>query len=111
MVLPKYSVLRMARGLTEVFRPVVVTEIDDDYHAFIVRYSGDYIAHEHEHDEFITILEGELHVEMDGENHSVRQGECVLIPAGVKHKPRCPNMALALVVERKGLQAQMDPRV
>jgi len=109
--MPKYSVLRMARGLTEVFRPVVVTAIDEDYHAFIVRYSGDYIAHSHKKEEFITILEGELIVDVEGKSHSVRQGESILIPAGATHKPRCLNMALALVVERKGLQTQMTPRV
>ncbi len=109
--MPKYSVLRMARGLTEVFRPVVVTEIDGDYHAFIVRYSGDYIAHAHDKDEFITILEGELMMEIGDETQSVRQGESILIPAGIQHKPRCPNMALALVVEHKGLQSQMTPSV
>ncbi len=109
--MPKYSVLRMARGLSEVFRPVVVTEIDEDYHAFIVRYSGDYMAHAHELDEFITILEGELLVEMEGETITVRQGESILIPGGVQHKPRCPNSALALVVEHKGQQKQMTPRV
>lgn len=109
--MPKYSVLRMARGLTEVFRPVVVTDIDEDYHAFIVRYSGDYLAHVHEKDEFITILEGELVMELDGDSHTVRQGECILVPAGKTHKPRCPNMALALVMEKKGLQTQMTPRV
>ncbi len=109
--MPKFSVLRMARSLKEVFRPVVVTELDGEYHAFIVRYSGDYITHFHEKDEFVTILEGELVMEMEGESHSVRQGESLLVPAGVPHRPRCPNMALGLVVEHKGLQTQMNPQV
>ena len=109
--MPKYSVLKMARGLTQVFRPVELTDIDSAYHAFIVRYSGDYITHAHDKDEFVYILEGALTVEMDGRAVEVRQGEAVLIPAGVKHRPRCKNMALGLIVETKGLQKQMDPTV
>ena len=109
--MPKYSVLRMARGLKEVFRPVVVTAIDEHYHAFIVRYSGDYVTHTHEQDEFVTILEGVLTFELGGNLEEVRQGESILIPAGVPHRPRCANTALGLVVEHKGLQTQMDPQV
>jgi len=107
----KYSVLKMARGLTNVFRPVEVTDIDDSHHAFIVRYSGDYITHTHDRDEFVYILEGSLIVEIEGHQEEVRQGEAILIPAGKPHRPRCKNFALGLVMEAKGLQKQMDPQV
>jgi mannose-6-phosphate isomerase-like protein (cupin superfamily) len=109
--LSKHSVLKMARGLTSVFRPVEVADIDDSHHAFIVRYSGDYIIHTHDRDEFVYILEGSLVVEIDGSEQEVRQGEAILIPAGKPHRPRCKNSALGLVVETKGLQKQMDPQI
>lgn len=109
--MPKFSTLKMARGLKQVFRPVEITDIDENYHAFIVRYSGDYITHNHEKDEFVHVLEGALEVEIDGHTEEVRQGESILIPAGSPHRPRCGNMALGLVIERKGLQKQMDPQV
>ena len=101
----------MARGLKHVFMPVEITDIDDSYHAFIVRYSGDYIVHTHDSDEFVHILEGSLDVEIDGRVEEVRQGESILIPAGSPHRPKCKNMALGLVMEKKGLQKQMDPQV
>ena len=107
----KFNTLKMARGLKQVFRPVEITDIDDGYHAFIVRYSGDYIVHTHDSDEFVHILEGSLDVEIDGRVEEVRQGESILIPAGSPHRPRCRNMAIGLVVEKKGLQKQMDPEV
>ena len=107
----KYSVLKMARGLNQVFRPVEITDIDDKYHAFIVRYSGDYITHTHDQDEFVYILEGSLVFEIDGREEEVRQGEAILIPAGKQHRPRCRNTALGLVMETRGLQKQMDPQV
>ena len=109
--MPKFPVLKLARGLSQVFRPVEVTNIDGDYHAFIVRYSGDYIVHSHVRDEFVYIMEGSLIVEMEGREVEVRQGEALLVPAGTLHRPRCKNMALGLVVETRGLQKQMDPQV
>ncbi len=104
----KLPVLRQARMMAQAFRPVEITDIDDGYHAFIVRYSGDYITQTHTADEFIFIIEGAIRMELGAETIEVRQGEAVLVPAGTPHRARCRNMALALVVEKKGLQTQDD---
>ncbi len=106
--MPKHAVQKMARGLEQVFRPIEITDIDSEYHAFIVRYSGDYITHSHTADEFVYIVEGVLNIEIDGREIEVRMGESMLIPAGAMHRPRCKNFALGLVVEKKGLQKQMS---
>jgi len=104
---PKFPVLKMARGLNQVFQPVEVTDIDDQYHAFIVRYSGDYITHTHDRDELVYILEGELIIQIDGKEEHIRQGEAFLVPSGKAHRPICRNNALGFIVESKGLQKQM----
>ncbi|HPF33896.1 cupin domain-containing protein [bacterium] len=104
--MPKHQVLKMARELTQPFRPVEVADLDGAYHSFIVRYSGDYVTHSHSADEFIYILEGAIEVDMDQRTLEVRQGEALLIPAGKPHRPRCKGMALALVFETKGLQVE-----
>ena len=104
----KHSVLKMARGMNLPFRPVEIADLDGSYHAFIVRYSGDYIAHSHERDEFVYILEGAVNFEIGGKVEEVRQGEAILIPAGTEHRPRCRSTALGMVVEVKGLQKQAD---
>ena len=94
--------------LEQPFRPLEVTDVDSDYHAFIVRYSGDYIPHAHAADEFVYIIEGAITMEVEKQKFEVRQGEAVMIPAGTQHRPRCKNSALALIMEKKGLQRQMD---
>lgn len=109
--MPKFPVLKMARGLNQVFQPVEITDIDERYHAFIVRYSGDYITHSHEKDELVYILEGELVIEIDGKEERVRQGEAFLIPAGAEHRPICRGTALGFVVETRGLQKQMGDQL
>ena len=109
--MPKFSVLKMARGLNQAFLPVEITDIDDTHHVFIVRYSGDYMLHTHERDEFVYILEGAVIFEIGGRQEEVRQGEAIRIPAGLEHRPRCKSTALGMVVEIKGLQKQMDPQI
>jgi len=104
--MPKHKVLKMARELTQPFRPVEIADLDGAYHGFIVRYSGDYVTHSHSADEFIYILEGAIEVEMGHQTVEVRQGEALLIPAGEAHRPRCKTNALALVFETKGLQVE-----
>ncbi len=94
--------------MNQPFRPVEIADLDGNYHAFIVRYSGDYIVHSHESDEFVYILEGVVNFEIDGKVEEVRQGEAILIPAGTRHRPRCRSTALGMVVEVKGLQKQAD---
>jgi quercetin dioxygenase-like cupin family protein len=100
------KVLKMARELTQPFRPLEMADLDGAYHTFVVRYSGDYIAHQHSSDEFIYLLEGTLEMEVAGRTESLKQGEAIKIPAGTMHRPRCRNNALALVVETKGLQTE-----
>jgi mannose-6-phosphate isomerase-like protein (cupin superfamily) len=109
--MPKFPVLKMARGLNQAFLPIEITDLDDTHHVFIVRYSGDYMFHSHDKDEFVYILEGAVVFEIAGRAEEVRQGEAIRIPAGVEHRPRCKNSALGMVVEVRGLQRQMDPRV
>ena len=102
----KHSVLEIARGLDQSFRPVELATIDGSHHAFVVRYDGDYERHVHQCDEFIYVLEGEISFEMENAYVSLEAGESILIPAGVSHKPRCRDTALAMLVERMGQQAQ-----
>ncbi len=100
----KSPTLVLAGQLTEPFRPVEVADLDGEYHAFVVRYEGEYEHHSHPADEFIHILEGSIAVEMEEHYIELEAGESLRVPAGVLHKPRCRDYALALIVERKGLQ-------
>ena len=102
----KIPIRKMARDLAQTFRPVEIAELDDAYHVFIVRYSGDYIPHSHSADEFIYIIEGMIDMEMNDETVTLKQGEGILVPAHTPHRPRCKSMALALVTETKGLQVE-----
>ena len=102
--MPKIPALKVARGLEKAFRPHDLCSIDQDYHVFVVAYSGSYVEHNHPADEFLFILEGELILEVAGQEHVLRQGDGFLVPAGTLHRPRSARRTLGLVMERRGLQ-------
>jgi len=104
----KLPALRLARDLETSFHPRELCSIDKDYHVFVVAYSGEYVEHQHDADEFLYVLEGELVVEMRGKSHHLRQGDAFLVPAGTPHRPVAQRRALGMIMERRGLQRGKD---
>jgi mannose-6-phosphate isomerase-like protein (cupin superfamily) len=62
---------------------------------------GDFHWHKHDdEDEFFLVLEGELHIDVEGSDTivlGVDQG--VTIPRGVVHRPRAPQRTVMVMVE------------
>lgn len=51
----------------------------------VIHKDGGIPEHEHETVESYTILKGAGVMEVDGEKQTVKEGDCVLIPPGLKH--------------------------
>ena len=67
---------------------------------------GDFHWHHHDvEDEFFLVLEGELHIDVEGGDSVVlgpHQGYTV--PRGVEHRTRAPRRTVILMVEPAGVQ-------
>ena len=72
----------------EMWKPHVVAELNGQM-VKIARLEGEFIWHAHEdEDELFLVLEGVLTIELRGREPVVlNQGELVVIPKGVEHKP------------------------
>lgn len=44
--------------------------------------------HAHPHEQVVNVLEGELNLTVDGEEHVLHAGDVVAIPGGVRHAAR-----------------------
>lgn len=53
----------------------------------IAKLEGEFHWHKHDHDELFLLIEGELEVEFRDEIQVLAQGELLLIPSGVEHRP------------------------
>jgi mannose-6-phosphate isomerase-like protein (cupin superfamily) len=68
-------------------RRAFVDDADRVASLHVVEISADARAHYHQRmTEIYYILEGEGHVELDGERHPVRTGDAILIKPGCRHR-------------------------
>lgn len=65
-------------------------------------FDGEFHWHSHEkEDEFFLVLEGELEIELEGRDPvKLAPTEGVMVPKGVRHKPKAPKGAVVLMVEQ-----------
>lgn len=88
---------------SEQWAPKVIAEMND-YQFKIVRLQGDFIWHAHAAtDETFIVLEGRLRIDFRGSHVLVSQGEMVVVPKGVEHKPSAEAEVKLLLIEPRGV--------
>ena len=75
----------------------------NNYYFKLVRARREFIWHQHpETDEVFMIIAGNLVIELGDRTLHLTEGEMVVIPKGVKHKPSCKEECEILLIEPKG---------
>ncbi len=98
------SPARVADGLTELWSPRVVAELDDSY-VKVAKVQGTLAWHSHEdEDELFYVLKGTLRIEMEDRTVVLREGETFVVPRGVRHNPVAENECHVMLIERKSTQ-------
>lgn len=65
---------------------------------------GEYHWHHHEReDEFFYVVSGRLLIDLEDRVIDLAPGQGVVIPKGVRHRPRAPERTVILMVERAGI--------
>jgi mannose-6-phosphate isomerase-like protein (cupin superfamily) len=91
----------IAAGLTELWSPRVIGEVDDAY-IKVARVRGSLAWHSHEReDELFLVLKGRLRIEMENGTVELDEGEMFIVPKGVRHNPVAEEECHLLLVERK----------
>ena len=83
----KINLAEKLGAFSEQWSPKIVAELNGQ-HVKLVKFSGDFVWHSHEHeDELFLVIRGRFR--MDFRNHSewIEQGELIVVPRGVEHKP------------------------
>jgi len=77
----------------------------------VAKLRGDYHWHVHDDtDDFFLVLHGRLDIDLeDGETVSLAAGEMVIVPKGVRHRPRASEEAHILLIEPTGTPNSGDP--
>jgi len=75
----------------------------NDYYFKIVKTKRDFIWHSHpETDEVFMVIQGNLEIDLRDKTLYLKEGEMVVIPKGVEHKPLCREECHVLLIEPTG---------
>jgi mannose-6-phosphate isomerase-like protein (cupin superfamily) len=71
---------------------------------------GEYHWHKHDtEDEFFYVVEGLFLIDLEDRTVALKEGQGVVIPKGVRHRPRAPERTIILMVEGAGIVPTGDP--
>ena len=83
--------------------PRVIAQMND-YQFKLVKIEDDFIWHHHDDtDEVFIVLEGQIFIEFENETIEINEGEMIVVPKGVKHKPFAKKEAKIMLVEPSGV--------
>ena len=83
--------------------PRVVAEMND-YQFKLVKIQGDFVWHEHrDTDEVFIVIEGSMGIEFEDGTVSLCQGEMIVVPKGVRHRPFAAVECRVMLVEPRGI--------
>lgn len=90
---------------SEHYSPKIVGEVNDSY-VKLVKVKGEFVWHHHDHeDELFLIVKGTLRIQyFDGGSErevKLSEGEFVIVPHGVEHKPIADEEVHLLLLEPK----------
>jgi mannose-6-phosphate isomerase-like protein (cupin superfamily) len=65
---------------------------------------GEYHWHQHDdEDEFFYVVSGRFLIDLEDRTFDLGPGQAVVIPKGVRHRPRAPERTVILMVEGAGI--------
>jgi mannose-6-phosphate isomerase-like protein (cupin superfamily) len=80
--------------------PKIVGTVNDSY-IKLVKVKGEFVWHDHKaEDELFLVMKGRLTVKTRDRDVDLQEGEFVVIPRGVEHKPVAGDEAYVMLVER-----------
>lgn len=76
----------------------------DDYDIKVVKLEGEFVWHKHDaEDELFFVVNGQLSMDFRDRTVKLGQGEFLVVPKGMEHRPRAERECQVLLLERKGV--------
>lgn len=97
----KVNLVEQLASFKEHWKPRIVGVLNE-YNVLVVKVRGDFVWHKHdETDDFFLVLKGHLTIQLRDGDVALDEGEMVVVPRGVEHRPRADEEAWILVIEPK----------
>ena len=86
-------------SFTESWSPKIVGELNGQL-VKVVRFQGEFVWHHHEHeDELFLVVKGRFRMEYRDRHVWLEEGEFLVVPRGVEHRPVADEEAHVLLFE------------
>lgn len=98
----KVCVEEKLAAINEYWSPRIVADLNNQQ-VKLARLYGEFVWHHHEHeDELFYVIKGTLIIELRDRNIELNEGELVVIPKGVEHRPVARDEVHVLLFEPAG---------
>jgi mannose-6-phosphate isomerase-like protein (cupin superfamily) len=95
----KVNIARKLSLFSENWKPKIVAELNGQ-HVKLVKFQGPFIWHRHEQeDELFLVWKGRLRMEFRDRQVGLDEGEFLVVPRGVEHRPVADEEVEVLVFE------------
>jgi mannose-6-phosphate isomerase-like protein (cupin superfamily) len=87
----------------EYWNPKIVGELNENY-IKVAKFQGEFLWHKHDsEDELFLILKGSLVIQLRDQDLTLNEGDLVVIPKGVEHRPVAAEEVHAILIEPKSV--------
>ena len=87
---------------TEYWNPKIVGQLNGQ-HVKLVKFKGPFTWHHHDQeDELFLVVKGSFVMELRDKNIELREGEFLIVPRGVEHRPHAAEEVEVLLFEPAG---------
>jgi mannose-6-phosphate isomerase-like protein (cupin superfamily) len=95
----KVNLAEKLSSFSEYYSPKIVGELNGQ-HVKLVKLKGPFTWHHHDHeDELFLVVKGSFIMELRDKNITINQGEFLIVPRGVEHRPNAPEEVEILLFE------------
>ena len=97
----KVNIKEKFTKIEEYFSPKIISSMDD-YHIKLAKLKGEFIWHKHDNsDEVFILIKGILEIHFKDNVVNVKEGELIVIPKNVEHRPIAKKECHVLLIEKK----------
>jgi mannose-6-phosphate isomerase-like protein (cupin superfamily) len=86
-IMDKVNIKEKLNTITDYWKPIIVGELNKQQ-VRLVKIKGEFVMHKHDHeDELFLVIKGSFKMDYGDKIVDINEGEFIIIPRGVKHKP------------------------
>lgn len=98
----KVNIAQKLALFSDHWSPKIVGELNEQ-HVKLAKFQGPFVWHKHDkEDEMFFVLKGQLTLEFREKQVEVHEGEFIIVPRGVEHRPVAEQEVSVMLFEPKG---------